>query len=437
MFRYRLILLLLSIPAALTITWLGIRGTSLRFILQRLGLFYPTNTSADSNTSSNKKTIWIHAASVGEVNAVKPLIHKLRQALSHEANPALVGNNNDINIVLTTNTISSATQVEKTFAGLVRHYFCPLDWRWAVKHFINRVDPGYLWVVETELWPNLYSVCDRNNVPVVIINGRLSPRTLKAKPWLLTAYANCLGHVSHILARNSMDAENFIKLGANRDIVQVKGNLKFSSYSHKTIIPIEFDRHFVLAASTRDDEEILIVKAWQQALSDTPTIKELLLVIVPRHPQRTNTILQQLKPLNLDIAVRSKNASVNKQTDIYIADTFGELQGFILGSEYVIMGGSLIDKGGQNILEPAHLGKAVIFGPSMYHFIDEAEKFVTHQAGVQVENAEQLAATIREFNLYADYVSQLSHNASELMAKHQDTAQDYVQTLLQLFPELS
>ena len=414
--RYRLLVGLLSVPIIIHAAWLAIRNNEFKYFLQRLGLKYPP---AETN---NSNTIWIHAASVGEVNAAVPLINRLYK-------------NNTI--ILTTNTQSSAAHANKILSGKAIHYYCPIDWRWAIKKFITQLQPNYLFIIETELWPNLYSVCASMNIPLSIINGRISKRTLNAASWIKKRYRECLRSTKVVLTRSKEDSQRFITLGAPTSIVHEIGNIKFyqqeslgATTAFKTIKP------YVLAASTRDDEEVLIVKAWL-ATSKESRASSNLLVIVPRHPHRLNTIISQLKPFNLNIAVRSKKDEIKDETDLYIADTFGELVSFIKASQFVVMGGSFANKGGQNILEVAHAGKTVVFGPHMDNFKDEAKLFIDSKSGIQLDNENGLPEVFHELLTHANKLETLQDNAIQLMQKQQTVLDDYISELQKLFPEIS
>ena len=473
--RYRLLVGLLSLPIIMHAAWLAIRNNEFKYLLQRLGLKYSATKNQNLKTK-HSNTIWIHAASVGEVNAAVHLINTLYK-------------NNTI--ILTTNTQSSAAHANKILSEKVIHYYCPIDWRWAIKKFITQLQPKYLFIIETELWPNLYSVCDSMNIPISIINGRISKRTLNAASWIKKRYRECLQSTKVVLTRSKEDSQRFITLGASTSIVREIGNIKFyqqeslgDNVAFKTIKPyvlvastrdeeevlivkawlatskesrassnllVIVPRHphrlntiisqlkpfkpYVLVASTRDEEEVLIVKAWL-ATSKESRASSNLLVIVPRHPHRLNTIISQLKPFNLNIAVRSKKDEVKDETDIYIADTFGELVSFIKGSQFVVMGGSFVSKGGQNILEVAHAGKTVVFGPYMDNFKDEAKLFIDSKAGIQLANTNGLPEVFHELLTQANKLQTLQDNAKQLMQKQQTVLDDYTLELQKLFPQI-
>ena len=403
--RYKFILLILFLPLALYTLWQSIRAFEPRYFLQRLALVFKTKPRAGG--------IWIHAASVGEVNAVVPLILKICK--EHP----------EIPITLTSNTITSAAIALKQLPGNLQHYYFPLDYYWAIKRVMNKIKPKAIFIVETEFWPNLYHYAGKKNIPLIIINGRISEKTLHTKDWLKNIYARTLPLVTHVYARSETDKERFIELGTSSEKIEVLGNIKFYAEETQNIEPINLQRPYVLAASTRDDEEQVIVEAWLRAQHEHH-----LLVIVPRHIQRLPAILTQLKPFNLKIAIRSKNEPVTEATDIYIADTMGELKQFIAGSEFVLMGGSFVEKGGHNILEVAQLGKAVAFGPDMRSFMDEASIFIQRDAGIQSNN-EELPVYLNRLIHDNSYKQNIENNASSLVSSSEDIFNNYYKVVIQ------
>lgn len=399
MWRYKLLLLLLFVPLALYTLWQSLRAFEFRYFLERLAIAF--------KNSSTKKGIWIHAASVGEVNAVIPLILKI-----HSETPELA-------ITLTSNTQTSASAAKKQLPDSIRHYYFPLDYSWAVKRLIKKISPQSIFIVETEFWPNLYTQAHKNNIPIVIINGRISEKTLHAKTWLKNIYSKILPLVTHVYARSDTDQNRFIELGLPSNKIDVIGNIKFALPEQQNIEPITLCKPYVLAASTREAEEQRIVEAWLKS-----NYKNDLLVIVPRHPNRLSDILSQLKQFNIEIAVRSKKDNVIKKTNVYIADTMGELKQFIAGSEFVIMGGSFVPKGGHNILEVAQLGKAVIFGPDMRSFEDEAKLFLQYKTGVQCE-LDDLTKTLDTFKENIEYKKTFEQNTQYLTSENANIINQY------------
>lgn len=369
------------------------------YAMQRRGLRHPRFID---------HPVWFHAASVGEVNALLPLIEAL-----HREQPKLP-------LLLTSNTASSgALARDKLPAGVV-HAYLPMDWPEAMQHFLAHCQPRLGVFMETELWPNLYQLCGEGGTPLLIINGRLSQKTLKAPGWLRQLYRDCLQGCTQILTRNEEDKENFIKLGASAEQCQVIGNIKFATTNSEPPAPIELGRDYVVAASTRDDEERLIVEAWQQARRDE------LLVIVPRHPQRLAAILNDLTPCKLNIAVRSRGEQPEATTQLYIADTFGELRGWMAGARLVFMGGSLVAKGGHNILEPAALSKAMISGPHMENFSDECRLLLDAKGMVQIASVEELGEAFSELLSDDARRDALGEKAQNILAQQGDVLERYL-----------
>ncbi len=412
MWRYRFVLAILAPALIVYLGWLAIRNRDWRFFYQRLGLT-PANTA-------QTRDIWFHAVSVGEVHAVAPLLAEI-----HERNPNLA-------ILLTTSTPTGATAAIRILGERIQHAYLPIDWRWAMQRLLRATQPNCVFIVETELWPNLYALCARQGIPLTIINGRLSSRTLKAKPWLLNVYRQTLDNARLVLARSETDADRFRQIGCPTNKLKVIGNLKFAaSADAPEATPINLNRPYVLAASTHEDEEKQLTKMWL-----ANDFADHLLVIVPRHPLRLPAILKQLTILTTQVAVRSRNDPVTAQTHIYLADTFGELAGFMCGAELVFMGGSLVPHGGQNIIEPARLGKAVLFGPYMHNFEDEVRLLIEDQAAIQVADTQSLAQTIHRLLASLEQTHELGSKAAKLTAQQSDMAKRYLEEMSVVCPSL-
>lgn len=404
--RYRLILLLLF-PLLVMYTLLqAVKFRSLRYALQRAGICPATPQVVD---------IWIHAASVGEVFAALPLIKRIND---HYPDKQL--------LVTTTTPTGAGILHRQTFAN-VRHCFLPIDLAFAVSSFLAKSNPKCAIIMETEIWPNLFRLCHARNIPLVTVNGRLSARTLDARPWVKTLLRTALGYSSLILTRSDNDTKGFIALGADPGKVKTVGNIKFSAdFTAPAKNDIDLTRPYVLAASTHDNEELQIATMWRNMCEK---IAGHLLVIAPRHPNRLQQILKQLQPLNLSIAVRSRNDTIGNKTDIYIVDTLGELVDFMYKARLIFMGGSLVMKGGHNIIEPANLGKAIVFGPYMNNFEDEAQLLLNHGAAIQVEDIRQLQATLIDLLDDPETADALGNRARQLMESQKDMADRYVAEL--------
>ncbi len=399
--RYQLVLWIAAIPIVGYTVWQAIRHRQWRYLKQRLGFGY----SVPAHTG-----LWLHAASVGEVLAAEPLVKALHQKFP------------EMSIVVSTVTPTGAQMVQQRLGEQACHVYLPIDWSSAVRRFVDSIQMRCALIMETELWPNLYQACARTAIPLIIVNARISAKTLNTHGWIRQLYRSTLQHVTAILARSPADADGFIELGAAPTTVSIIGNIKFSAAKPVTDIkPITLGRPFVLAASTHDDEELQLASMWLAiAKSDE------LLVIAPRHPNRSGNIIKQLKSLSVNFAVRSRDEPVQADTRIYLADTLGELTGFMASAELVVMGGSFVPVGGHNILEPAMLGKAILFGPQMHNFKDETAGLLEQRAVVQVNDYEQLAEQIT--NLLQDHARRqtLQDRARQFMQSNSNVLQHYL-----------
>jgi 3-deoxy-D-manno-octulosonic-acid transferase len=232
-------------------------------------------------------------------------------------------------------------------------------------------------------------VCAQQGLEICIINGRLSQKTLGAPAWLKTAYHQALQQVTQVLARSSSDAERFIQLGAWPQRVQVLGNLKYSQQHSLTHHARPISQPYVLLASSHSDEEQQILQHWL-------TLKRPeLLVIVPRHPRRSNAIQQQLKRLNVLYHVASLGELPTEHTQVFLDDQFGKLMPLFEHAQLVIMGGSFVPKGGHNVLEPALYGRAIVTGPDMTDFETETAQLKAHGGLIQCQNYQELTQQLK------------------------------------------
>jgi len=409
---YRLFVILLWPVFFIYTLKIARRHNDKRYLKQRLGWSLPL---------LSKKPIWIHCASVGEVNTLLPLLKLLIKNFPNEE------------FLITTNTPTGATIFESYQLDKALHCYLPYDSFSAVSRFLDYVQPKLALIMETEIWPQLYKQCRNKNIPISIINGRLSVKTLNTNNWIKSIYKETLKNVDNVFVRSEQDKNNYIKLGADKKKISVIGNLKFSNEMSIEIKELRYftDRSYVLAASTHDDEEYQLAKMWK-AINN----QKQLLVIAPRHPDRTESILQKLKPLNLNIAVRSNNDEITDQTDLYLADTLGELKSFIKNAEVVFMAGSLIPHGGQNLLEPARLSKAIVVGPYVHNFQNEVDQFIEHHACVQVFNVDDLGKVIESLLVDTDERVRLGTAAKQFMEKQANIAEMYMKKIDQYYSDL-
>ncbi len=401
---YRLMWYLLA-PVLLAVNvWQAIRARDKRLFWQRLGLALSCRRDAP---------LWLHAASVGELMAVLPLIAALRKRYPH------------VPLLVTTFTPTAARVAANRLPFGVPHLYLPLDWPGATRRFLCAVRPRAALIVETELWPNLFARAFQEAVPLLIINGRLSSRTSGTRGWIRRLYAGCLQSVTAVLARSEQDADAYIQLGAAPDRVQTLGNIKFApSPEYRQIEPVELGRPYLLAASTHDDEERQLAAVWQGLKRGAH-----LLVIAPRHPGRREAILQQLRSLKMEVAVRSRGEPVTGTTEIYLADTLGEMEGFMAGARLVFMGGSLVPRGGHNILEPARLGRPILFGPHMDNFCQESTLLLQAEGALQVDTVDELASVLQRALDGKALIERLGSNARRVMSRQGKVLERYLEVI--------
>ncbi|MEG3754182.1 lipid IV(A) 3-deoxy-D-manno-octulosonic acid transferase [Psychromonas arctica] len=333
--------------------------------------------------------IWVHAVSVGEVVAITPLIKALKQQT-----PSL-------NIILTTTTSTGANEVEK-LRNLVEHRYMPLDFTFAVKSFIKRMQPRALFIMETELWPNTLYCCQRKNIPVTVINARLSERSAARYKKFPFIFNLLLRNIDFVLAQTQQDAKRFIKLGLSAQQTQVTGSIKFDI----KVTPTQLDeakklrtalgntRPVWIAASTHKGEDEQIIAAHQQVLTSIP---EALLIIVPRHPERFSSVQELITKNKLSVISRSSQHNITEQTQVYLGDTMGEMMILLGSADVCFIAGSLIgDKvGGHNLLEAAALKKPILNGPSYFNFKEITEQLIALGACTVCHDSREIANAVK------------------------------------------
>ena len=405
MFKYNLFLYLLTPYLILKVIFNAIRRNSgITFILQRLGLMRP---------KLNKETIWIHASSIGETKIALSIHSKLTLVYPEAL------------FFITTTTSSARSLIIES--EKLKHYYLPLDWKMTIKRFIALIKPKICIIVETEIWPNLINICKNNKIPITIVNGRLSNKTLKANKLIKEIYRLALPKINLIMCKSELEKENFINLGGSNLSIAVTGNIKFSQYNTIASKDNIINKKYVLAVSTQPDEERQIITEWLKTHE-----KKALLVIAPRHPERLGDILSDLPLDRVEIAIRSKNERIRNSTQIYIADTIGEIESLIEYCEFVFVGGSLVDHGGHNFLEAASYGKTIIVGPYMYNFIAETEEFLQKNAMIMVKNSNSLKHVFERLMKSKQRRELFGANAKKIMESKKDIINNYCKSIQEL-----
>ena len=375
---YNLLIYLLQIPLGLY--WLVRAGVNRSYrgrAGQRFGIGYPNLDSC----------IWIHAVSVGEVQAAAPLIRQLAARFPGHS------------LLVTTVTPTGAARVSAIFGDSVTHAYIPFEMPLAVDRFFAATNPELALIMETEIWPNLYRGCGVRDIPLVLVSARISPRSVGGYRRFLPLFRETLSHGIIIAAQSEADADRFRSLGASAVRTWVTGSIKFDIELPQSL-PEDGRRfradHFGsrpvwVAASTHDREEQLVLTAHKALRAQVP---ELLLVLVPRHPQRFSDVRDLVTRAGLSCVARTERRTCEPATEVFLGDTMGELPLFYAASDIAFVGGSLVPVGGHNLLEPAALGLPVITGPHVFNAQEIADLFISRGACRMIEDAPGLAAAV-------------------------------------------
>lgn len=346
------------------------------------------------------KLIMVHASSVGETISVMPLVKRLR-----ELHP-------EINILITTNTMTSAQLLKERYSDVdFIHQYIVWDYPDWVRAFLDHWKPDSIILVESEIWPTFIIEAKKRDINISLINARISERSYNRWLRFSKTARQIFSSLDLILVQSNSDGEKFSKLGGEN--VVNRGNLKMVSP------PLTYDKNelseladklrhknIILAASTHDKEEIMLAQILHNLYEKYPHV---FLIIVPRHPERLENILSDLEPYNYHIAVRSRGDEIKQNTNIYIADTIGELGLFYALSPISIIGKSIINHGGQNPLESMRLHSVPIIGPNMENFVEVCDQMKKEQTVIQVETPddleEVLLSMIDKPSIVASYIT--------------------------------
>ncbi len=376
---YNLLTYLLLIP--FLVFWL-FRGLGNRVYFDRLGQRFGIGLP------ELERCIWVHAVSVGEVQAAAPLIRALAQRFpQHE-------------ILVTTVTPTGAARVKALFDDTVHHAYVPFEFPHAVRALFRRTRPSVALVMETEIWPNLYRGCGVRGIPLILVSARISPRSVPGYRKLLPLIRETLSHGIIIASQSKQDAERFLSLGANPERTCVMGNIKFDLQHEEGVAEqgqaerarLFGDRPVWIAASTHQGEEdiVLDVHEMLRARHD-----DLLLVLVPRHPQRFAAVRELIRQRGFSLVSRTEGRAAG-EASVFLCDTMGEVPVFYAASDVAFVAGSLVPIGGHNLLEPAALGVPIVTGPHNFNAQDIADLFISMGACRKVDGPEELVDVVSE-----------------------------------------
>jgi 3-deoxy-D-manno-octulosonic-acid transferase len=392
--------------------------------LLRFGKYFPTlsNRLGFLKLPQLQGSIWVHAVSVGEVKAVERLLERLRQQFPRKV------------IVLSTATLTGQ-QLARGRQDLADYtFYFPIDLPWCVRRALDRVDPEWVIIAETEIWPNFLRACRTRGTRVVMINGRISDRSFAryrvVRRWLRRVFED----YTLIGMQSETDRARIEAIGANPQKVAVFGNLKYDVT--QTDRPVNSSvgslltnwKQVWIAASTMPGEEELILDAFTRSRQTHPDLN---LVLAPRHPERFESVHALTQSSGFAVIRRTELAGSrpSNNASILLLDSIGELAALFRYATVVFMGGSLGKTGGHNILEPARYGKPIVFGPHMENFRDMARLFVDAGAAIQIERPSQLTLAIVDLLSNSEKALQLGHNALAVIRQNTGATDRVLQVL--------
>lgn len=392
-----------------------------RGLLMRFGIF--ARSAIDK--VRDKKIIWIHAVSVGETQSIATLIRNLKQEYP------------DFCIVVSTVTKTGNEIARKIIGSQDLAIYIPLDISIIVKKVIGIINPSLFIVVETELWPNLIINLNRKDIPVVLINGRISESSFRGYKVVGLFFKKVLRSFSLLCMQTEEDARRIIELGADRQKVHVTGNMKFDVQDsgfrvQDSELGLRQDEQLFIAGSTHPGEEEIILRVYKELIKKHPYLR---LLIAPRHIERAREIerliskfgftSQRISQLNLDSQL---------MRPVLILDTIGQLKNLYKLAEIVFIGGSLVRHGGQNPLEPAIFFKPILFGPYMYNFSEIVQVFLSRKAAIMVKNEKQLKDSCLRFLEKPSLREELGKRAKGLLLENRGASLRNIELIKGLLP---
>ena len=378
-FIYSALFYFLAPLILLRLLWRSIKAPAYRYRWRERFALYPQ--------ALPQHVIWFHAVSVGESEALFPLLKKIQQ------------HHPEAKLLVTTTTPTGSARVQAVMKDTVTHVYLPYDMPDVVQSFIGHFKPTLAVIMETEIWPNLYTCCGQHHIPLYLINARLSERSARGYQKISQFVRSTLDNVSIIATQTQDDAQRFVSLGAKTDAIKVMGNIKFDisvpeitlADGHQLKNTLFANRFVWVIASTHKEEEAIFITLYQHIKLQIP---ELLLLLVPRHPERFIEVKRLCEQKQLKTVSRTSGEPVTQATDVYLVDTMGELKMIYAASDIAFVGGSMVPTGGHNILEAVAVGVPVLFGPYMSNFKEIARGILNQQAAIQCVDNDAIVQSV-------------------------------------------
>ena len=374
----------------------------------------------------SRPVIWLHAVSVGEVRAASILLHRLMECYP------------DYKWHITTVTPTGAEMVQQIFGKTLLHSYLPYDLPWFVNRFLDRLRPSLVLIIETEIWPNLFQACHRRNIPLCMLNARMSESSYNQYRIPAHLTQQTLRHLTLVTAKSELDRERFIKLGVDKAKVVCPGNLKFDININESIIEDAaklrrkwgVGRKVWVAGSTHPGEDEVVIGAHKLVLNKHPGT---LLILVPRHPERADELASLCGKAGLNWVYSSELAENTLTTQVIIGDQIGELLQFYAASDVAFVGGSLIPHGGQNLLEPAAAGTPILTGPNVANFKDVYQMLNDAGAVITINGSQDLAMQLNAWFDEPDKGKAIGQSARQVVEQNKGAVKrtlEYLQPVL-------
>lgn len=394
--------------------WRSIRAPDYRKRLsERLGYY---------RNLHRRSVVWFHAVSVGEAEALFPLVKRMRARFPEQ------------NVLVTTTTPTGSARVRDVLGECVDHVYLPYDVPGAVDRFLLAFEPVLAVIMETEIWPNLFAACTERGIPLYLVNARLSSRSARGYLKIARLVRPVLTRITRIAAQTQEDCQRFVQIGADAEKVERVGNIKFDMEMASGLIDGGerlkaewFSGRFVwIIASSHEREESLFLDLYRDLQTAIP---DLLLLLVPRHPERFAAVEKLCRQARLNVVTRASGSPCSRHTDVFLLNKMGELKQFYAAADVAFVGGSMVPAGGHNILEPAALGVPVLFGPYMNNFKEIASNIVARRAAIQCRDQQQIRAAVLELFQRPEWRKELAVRGRTFVEQNRGALERTVQIL--------
>jgi len=366
-----------------------------------------------------KRCIWLHAVSMGEVNAAKTIVKELENRFG------------DFDIVISTTTDTGFARATNLFSGNHQVFYFPFDFSWVMRRAFNNIQPAVCLLMELEVWPNFISVAQRLNVPVIVVNGRISDKSFSGYKKIKPFARRMFGKINLILAQTDEYARRFKEIGCPNEKVIVTGSLKYDTaqitdkVEGADTLAAQLnigDERLWVAGATGPSEEKIILEVYTH-LTQSDQFEGLRLAIIPRKPERFDEVAQIITDSGFDFirysSIKNTDANYTEKVNVILGDTMGDLRKFYCLATIIFVGRSLVQMGGSDMMEAAALGKCTIFGPHAFNFRQTVDVLLADNGAIMVKDGDELLQTMRKCLLNPDYARQIAENGREVIRKNQ------------------